>query len=92
MTPKENAAIDIYRKNYKHLTENVSDEMILHKIKLTWGEMLQMWDAALDWAAENAEMKFLDGTTKQVHDRLKYFQSGADNLTINKQSILKGKE
>ncbi len=37
--------------------------------------------------AENARMNFHDGHFKS-NNKLKYFQSGADNLTVSKDSII----
>ena len=53
------------------------------------GELYKaIWNAAIDEAANSAEMKFHCGLSK-ANIRTKYFQSGSDNLQIDTDSILK---
>jgi len=47
----------------------------------------KIWNAAIDAAAEGAKMQFHDGHHKENKES-SHFQSGADNLTVSKQSIL----
>lgn len=47
----------------------------------------QAIEATLEEAAEKALLKFHDGRSKE-NILLKHFQSGSDNLTVSKQSIL----
>jgi cation diffusion facilitator CzcD-associated flavoprotein CzcO len=49
---------------------------------------IEVAKASLDKASKNATMTFHDGTHKTNRPKT-YFQIGADNLQVNKESIIK---
>lgn len=79
MTQKEKVLVEIHKRN--RMTFYVSDEEYLIDIKTNHKKWFEVWDAALDWAAENATIMIVQSQ-----------ENKPDEIIVYKQSILKGKE
>jgi len=81
MTPKEKIEKLLEdRLGYKSIRSYTHDEIIT--------AMQLAYNRAIEDAAESATMVYHDGYTKNNYPT-KHHQSGADNIQVDKQSILK---